>query len=88
MKLPPLHWLAVAAVVVVGVVAVAASPTTANGPAAAAPSEDDDDDVGGGGLDGVFPFRAIQLYNTVAGYLEYIFDIVIAPITGELGQWL
>lgn len=82
MKLPPLQWLAVAAVIVV--VAAAASPTT-NAPAAAAAdkAEDDDDDGGGGGLDGVFPFKAIQLYNTVAGYLEYIFDMVIAPITGK-----
>lgn len=85
MKLPPLQWLAVAAVIVV--VAEAASPTT-NAPAAAAAdkAEDDDDDGGGGGLDGVFPFKAIQLYNTVASYLEYIFDMVIAPITGKFVQ--
>lgn len=83
MKLSPLQWLAVAAVIVV--VSVAASPTTDTPPAAAASvtdtAEDDDDDDGGGGSS-VFPFKALQLYNTVAGYLEYIFDIVIAPITG------
>lgn len=86
MKLPLLQWLAVAAVIVV-VAAVTASPT-ANAPATAAASaadtaEDDDDGSGGGGLDGVFPYKALQLYNTVAGYLEYIFDIVISPITGK-----
>lgn len=83
MKLTPLQWLAVAAVIVV--VAVAASPTADTPPAtaeaAADKAEDDDDDDDGGG--GVFPFKALQLYNTVAGYLEYIFDIVIAPITGK-----
>jgi len=82
MKLSPLQWLAVAAVIVV--VAVAASPTADTPPAAAAAAEDeDDDDDDGAGGGGLFPFRALQLYNTVAGYLEYIFDIVIAPITGE-----
>lgn len=83
MKLSPLQWLAVAAVIVV--VSVAASPTADTPPAAAASvtdtAEDDDDDGGGGSS--VFPFKALQLYNTVADYLEYIFDIVIAPITGK-----
>ncbi|XP_001949019.4 carboxypeptidase B [Acyrthosiphon pisum] len=86
MKLSPLQWLAVVAVIVV--VSVAASPAADTPPAAAASAtdtaEDDDDDDGGGGS--VFPFRALQLYNTVAGYLEYIFDIVIAPITGGVSN--
>jgi len=81
MKLSPLQWLAVVAVIVV--VSVAASPVDDTPPAAAASAtdtaEDDEDDDGGS----VFPFKALQLYNTVAGYLEYIFDIVIAPITGK-----
>lgn len=81
MKLSPLQWLFVTAVIVV--VAVAASPTADTPPAAAAAAaaavkaEDDDDD------ESIFPFKALQLYNTVAGYLEYIFDIVIAPLTGK-----
>jgi len=83
MKLSPLQWLAVVAVIVV--VSVAASPAADTPPAAAASAtdtaEDDDDDDSGGGS--VFPFKALQLYNTVAGYLEYIFDIVITPITGK-----
>jgi len=79
MKLSPLQWLFVTAVIVV--VAVAASPTSDTPPAAATAAavkaEDDDDD------DSIFPLKALQLYNTVAGYLEYIFDIVIAPLTGK-----
>lgn len=82
MKSRPLQWLVVAAVI--AVVAVAALPTANSPPAAAASAEDDDDNSGGdGGLDDVFPFKAIQLYNTMASYLEYIYDIVIAPITGK-----
>jgi len=79
MKLSPLQWLFVTAVIVV--VAVAASPTADTPPVAAAADKTEDDDDDGDGS--VFPFKALQLYNTVAGYLEYIFDMVIAPITGK-----
>lgn len=44
-----------------------------------AAADEDDDDDGGGVLDSVFPFKALQLYNTLAGYMEYIYDM----ITGE-----
>lgn len=60
------------------VVVAAADQTTVD--------DDDDDEEGGGGggvLDSVFPFRAIQLYNAVAGYLEYFYETLIAPITGK-----
>lgn len=61
-------------------------PTTATVVAAAdQQTTDDDEDQGGGGgvLDTVFPFRAIQLYNAVAGYLEYFYETLIAPFTGK-----
>jgi len=46
--------------------------------------DDDDNDGGGGIMDGVaFPFKALQLYNVVTGYLEYFYDTVIAPIAGD-----
>jgi hypothetical protein len=44
---------------------------------------DGSDGGGGGFLDGVFPFKALQLYNAVASYLEYFYDAVIAPIAGN-----
>lgn len=37
----------------------------------------------GGGVMDMIPFRALQLYNTVTGFLEYLYDTVIAPLTGN-----
>lgn len=89
-----LLWLAVlvTAVAVVAAATTASSSTaetTANSPSSAAGMtkdnrEGDDDDVDGGGvMDSMIPLKALQLYNTVAGYMEYLYDIVIAPITGN-----
>lgn len=84
-----LQWLVLVAAVV-AVAAVANSSNSSNGATETVDNsqpeveESADDDGGGGGvLDAVMPFRAIQLYNAVAGYLEYFYDIVIAPITGN-----
>lgn len=94
---PPFLWLVLAmavvstaATVVVATAessdtdAVADPRPTAAAAATAYQTIDDDDEGGGGGvLDTVFPFRAIQLYNVVAGYLEYFYETLIAPITGK-----
>lgn len=78
-----LQWL----VLVAAVVAVAAVANSSNGVAEtvdnAAPDAEESANDGGGVLDAVIPFRAMQLYNAVAGYLEYFYDVVIAPITGN-----
>lgn len=68
------------------VVAVSASDnSSSDGTGVEKATEDDSGGGGGGGgiLEGVFPYRALQLYNTVTGYLEYLYDIVIAPITSK-----
>lgn len=79
-----LQWL----VLVAAVVAVAAVANSSNGVAEtvdnAAPDAEESANDGGGVLDAVIPFRAMQLYNAVAGYLEYFYDVVIAPITGNI----
>lgn len=87
-----------ATVVVVAAAATVNSPAAdiPRPPSADAGTMTDDDDRdggdrdggdgggGGGGGDGVFPFKALQFYNIVAGYLEYFYDTVIAPvITGD-----
>ncbi|XP_025409670.1 carboxypeptidase B-like [Sipha flava] len=88
---PPLLWLAVAATVVVAVTTAAAVVSSADdGTAAVAETAGDggdgSDGGGGGFLDGVFPFKALQLYNAVASYLEYFYDAVIAPIAGGISN--
>lgn len=73
---PSLFWWLVLVVSVAEATANSSSTSTA---AETTIKEDDD----GGVLESVFPFKALQLYNAVTGYLEYLFDTVIAPITGK-----
>lgn len=67
------------------VVAVSASDNSSSAGTGVEKATEDDSGGGGGGgiLEGVFPYRALQLLNTVTGYLEYLYDIVIAPITSK-----
>lgn len=77
-----LRWLVFAGAVVATSAAIAA--TTAGQSLASPVAADEAAEESGGVLEGVFPFRAMQFYNTVTSYLEYLYDTIIAPITGKL----
>lgn len=77
---PSLFWWLV---LVVSITATTANSSSTSTAAETIIKEDDE----GGVLESVFPFKALQLYNAVTGYLEYLFDTVIAPITGKSNNY-
>lgn len=80
---PPWLWLTVVLIVTAVATAasssIAAAKTTTNidapttGTTTTIVNDDDDDN---GIFDSVIPFKALQLYNTLAGYMEYIYDMI------------